>query len=156
MMHERIFQLATLIEPMDSKFFDLSSWRHMCGTPSCIAGHAAWLAMYKEPHEKVLEEARKGNDFEGHYGTMIARYNNYDAHALAADWLGLDSYQSTVLFVPSIRNLRMGMLEPDPIPLSNGVNDRAREKVSGKWAARTLRHLAATGIVDWTRVREDA
>lgn len=70
---ERLLRLADAVE--DSGSFDMTMYRHECGTPACIAGHAAALAGIDRTE-----------------GPAIAR--------AARDWLGLDEERGSELFWP--------------------------------------------------------
>lgn len=109
--------------------FDMSTYvdmhpdddKHTCGTTACIAG---WVvALFDEkglPREKALGP------------TALKKIENNDGgrgrgiHVMAAQILGLNDWDSNALFCP-----------PD------------LASISASDAAKTLRHLAVTGAVDW-------
>ena len=61
--------------------FDMGRLFHGCGTPACIAGYAAALAMDEDP--QIEDE-------------------NWDIESAASAFLGIDEYQESQLFFPHI------------------------------------------------------
>lgn len=146
---ERINKLADVIAPMGRDGFDLSRWRHPCGTPSCLAGHSAWMA-----HNQGIPYADFATAFPCLTPERVDAFNSLDTQSEGARWLGLDDMQSSLLFVPSRANLYGGLGVPH-LDLGPTADD-ARQRVTAPWAARVLRHLARTGDIEWTRLREAA
>ena len=48
MNKERIQELIDLMSVVNAKHFDIDSWAHECGSPSCVAGWATVLPSWKE------------------------------------------------------------------------------------------------------------
>ena len=85
MNKERILQLADHIEKQlhtafeDKKGFNMSTFTHMCGTPSCIAGYAAAFNLgFNDENQQVIS----------------------DVEINASHWLALDSEIAIQLFFP--------------------------------------------------------
>ena len=78
---DRLHLLADTVEK-HSKQFRMLTWTNACGTPACIAGFAAALAMDSDPREKLDE---------------------HDARIpiTAAEWLGLPEDEADELFSPA-------------------------------------------------------
>ncbi|MBN7759747.1 hypothetical protein JYP52_01245 [Nitratireductor aquibiodomus] len=94
---------------------------HECGTVCCIAG---WAAMYLQEGDQPLRE------------TPAKRELHHLPRRKAREILGLTEHQTRQLFEP--------MDHDDPAP------DLDWYSVTPKQAAKVLRHLAATSVVDWT------
>ena len=107
-----ILKLAEYMENLRPEEYDQRYSEHPrgphCGTPACIAGHAAWLAG-QWSYEGTIEDAK--------------------------EWLGITWDHANGLFdsAPYVGE----DLTPTP-----------------QDAARTLRHLAETGEVDWWRAKQ--
>ena len=76
---ERLRKLRDVIA--ESKTYDQSDYFHGCGTPACLAGHAAVLA---HGTKRYLSKC----------GRVMATLAHYDAKA----WLDLTSDQSMAMF----------------------------------------------------------
>ena len=109
MNRERVLELADWIEKLPPEDFDMTTWRHGCQSPACIAGHA--FALF-EP--KLFAN------------TIGSEYSR------AKSALGLNRRRAADLFTP------------------DGLMDRT----TNIQAARVLRHLAETGVVDWTIINQ--
>lgn len=128
MNKDRILALADLIETLpdaESSFatsgFDMRYVTHECGTPSCIAGWAAWEAQgrpefVKDPNER---------DF-------------YSIERLAAKYLGLPTTGISTLAFP--------LFYPQD---ANGQNYESYDGLTSATVAKTLRHFAETGEIRW-------
>jgi len=138
---ERMFRTADVIDGMSPAKFDLSQWKHQSEAPSCIAGHAAWLALFGVPEKDMCARERL---------EALALYRKECPRLVARNWFGLENHGDAhlVLFVPGVLNLMAGLRDPEPN--QSHRDDHARMNVSGRWAATTLRHFAYTGVVDWT------
>lgn len=85
----------------------------------------------------------------GHVSRMVNRFNDNNSNDMVAGpYLMLTAGEQAKLFMP-----HFGELFPE-------YADRAEEYtalnlVSRAWAARTIRHLAYTGRVDWQATRTD-
>ena len=101
---------------MDS-LYNQSHYTHNCDTPACIAGHAIGLKIAGQ-----LEGSDKINIKE----VVVNKGNNYTE--VAGEWLGLEEYQSDMLF------------QSDPLGTYH---------VTIYDAIETLRHLLKTEEVDW-------
>lgn len=121
--HERItFDMNEGIVITDRKF-DPDKDIATCNTSCCLAGAAVML--FNKPQalkDHIVDE--------GDFGPFIAWQV---VHAEARDVLDLDYEQSRKLFEPSF------FFKYDDL---QAYNDPA-------WAARTVRHLIETGVVDW-------
>lgn len=128
MNKERILALADLIETISDspnsfaiEGFDMRYVTHECGTPSCIAGWAAWEAQGRP--EYVQDPNVR--DF-------------YSIERQAAEYLGLptkgDNTAAFPLFYPQT---------PSGKPLES------YDGITAKTVAKTLRHFAATGEIIW-------
>lgn len=128
--------LILLADTLDAELplgatFDMRAWISMfqipgahaetiCGTVACIAGTAALLA------SDAAIAAVKHRDYPALYRVNVSQ--------VAQDWLELSGEQSADLFAPMLWNMM-------------GVEYR---NVTAQHAARVVRHLIATGEVDWT------
>jgi len=87
---DRILALADLIEkqPLTDSIaadgFYMGSYTHECGTPSCIAGWAAWESLGRPAHMKLNDE--------------------WGVSDLAAEFLGISDEQRRSLFLMSNSN----------------------------------------------------
>ena len=116
---ENILKLAETIEK--SETYDQTRFAHICGTPACIAGHAALLA---EPDgQMVAATERCGPHFKFSDGNI-----GYISQ-IAQTWLGLGDWSADELF--------------------QGWPFGEDKEVTAAQAAQVLRHLAETGEVDW-------
>ena len=133
---ENVLALADHVEGLaDSRYEDregfyMSTLKHKCGTPACIAGWAAWLSGDRGNKRR---HARWFRGLDGG-GTLRA----------AREWLGLDSvsHVSHDLFTPTAtysEGYSFQVETPD-----------AEGHITPRHAAAVLRHLAETGEVDWT------
>lgn len=77
MKKKNMIELADYIEQLDPKNFDMTTISK-CGTPACIAGHAAFLSV--------------GQD-QSKYGVIV------DAMGAAREWLGLDISDEKTFFL---------------------------------------------------------
>ena len=120
MNKNNVLKLAGVVEK--STTYDQTIYAHTCGTPACIAGHAALLAA---PHGKfVVTETRSWPRFKFPSGGDIWYVSD-----VAQVWLNLNDWWADQLF--------------QPIPLGKA------KKVTPAQAGKVLRHLAETGEVDW-------
>lgn len=109
---------ANAIEESDT--FDQGVWAHECGTPGCIAGHAAQLAGYEIVVKDVSDA---GTTVKARVPDTILEYDIPSAARVA---LGIDHATAEALF--------------------RSYDD----EYATPWrAAKVLRHLAATGNVEW-------
>lgn len=140
---ERAFQVADHVSGLSPARFNLARWCDEHGFPSCLAGHASWLALFgRDVNEMRLAELEAARENFCHLN--VGEY--------AAEWLGLSGEEASLLFIPSKR-----ALTGDTLPISNAAaradelrgGEGARLNVSSKWAANTLRGYGTTGIVDW-------
>ena len=103
-----------------------------CGTTCCIAGAAI---AFERPDYVAMNirssAALWGDDEEG---------DEVDVLDPARDLLGLTEDQADTLFIPWNCD-RSDQQEAVPAPWESSI--------SPAWAARTIRHLIATGEVDW-------
>lgn len=120
---ERILRLADKIERLRPYEFDVARWLSASGGPSCIASWAV-ATFHGDP---------KTSDDIG-----------WTAHCL----LGLDLEQARALFTPRTCDIYPDIADDDFSEI-----DAARHRITRQWAAATLRHLAATGMVDWQYAR---
>lgn len=133
---ERILAVADAIEQHTIPWlgFNMSNYKavdlvdhtgHDCGTTACIAGWANAIRLSL----KATEPARAG----------------WSEHDGAADWLGIyeDNWPSDSIS----DQLFYARNHPD---YQASDTKTCWDKISADQAVRTLRHLAATGNVDWT------
>lgn len=125
MKTDRILEIADLIEAgRDDMAFDMETYgtqNHDCGSAACIAGWAN--ARYgKTGRASAFKPVRAAALNDPHD----------NPHGYAAETLGLSAPVASSLFVPN--------------SCDEGVSIFA---VTADHAVRTLRHLAATGEVDW-------
>ena len=110
-----------------SATYDQREWTHECGTPSCIAGHAAWLTM--KPHERFL------HDLSGYIcsasGVIVEGADNR-----ARDFLSLTEDEAYTLFCGS-----PALHWPKPFATYWRAADSNREAEKAV-AVAYLRHLA--------------
>lgn len=102
----------------------LSSKTHECGTVGCIAGYAALLA-------ESEGKARKWDD----------------VRSVANQWLSAEFMETNYLFIPmsAAQEQEEGEMERSAtIPV-------LLDKVSVKRVINVLKHLLATGEVDWSK-----
>ena len=152
---DRMLKVADIIAPMRPANFNMAQWiRHECGSPSCMAGHAVWQGMFGRDVAEMLRA-----DPEDH-ATSLRTYRRFSDSASdavrfeATAYFGIDHDTAHVLFVPAIINLHQGCIEP--VWQQSLSDSHERTRISGRWAASTLRHLVDTGRVDWTRCKEAA
>ena len=93
-----------------------------CGTVACIAGYANVIAT-------------------GEKNTSFLTDVEFDS---AADWLGLDHYDADELFYA--KTITESRWEDGEIALA----PRSLSSIDATEAVAVLRHLADTGIVDWS------
>lgn len=130
---QRILALADAIEgsappPIEGLEFYMNEWAQArgCGTKGCIAGWA--LAMWApNVWQRALAE-----------GDMVHQYE--EVTATARELLGLDEFDASRLFLP-------GLYGHEQWPQLRS------SLVSNREAARTLRHLAESGWVDWSHAQ---
>lgn len=110
---------------------------NVCGTSCCLAGAAVqFFDAPKEKTEELLTEVKDNEDLED--DNYFVEYEWENIFNEAMQLLGLDHETAYALFRPD-----------------NGYGglDRFNDPA---WAARTIRHLIATGEVDWAATKEDA
>ena len=153
MNKENILKLAEYMETLRPEKYNQRYVEHppgpRCGTPSCIAGHAAFLSGLWGYTPFPIEEARywlglSSNTarplfapfpfVEGGHAAFLSGLWGYTPFPIeeARYWLGLSSNTARPLFAPF--PFVEGGLEYKPSPQD---------------AAWTLRHLAETGEVRW-------
>ncbi|THK37668.1 hypothetical protein EHS39_13620 [Ensifer sp. MPMI2T] len=120
----RILGLANIIERIPDHRFNMECWLDHRYEPSCIAGWAVW---------EMIGARRDRSD--------IMRSMSIPEEA--ARYLGVYGSAMRRLFTPIWNDLHDGAAAD-----YEAAND-ARRRISRQWAAATLRHLAATGEVDW-------
>lgn len=126
MKKERILALADLIERQphttleENHGFYMGNWTHNCGTPSCIAGWAAYASV-----DGILEN--------------MPGYGGY--HEVGMDFLGICRKQADALFEPDLLSEEEKEEEVDPTEIWGFITPAQ--------AAATLRRLAETGNVKW-------
>lgn len=125
-----VFNMSSGLVVTNVSTFDRSKPTE-CQTSCCIAGAA--VQFFGDMEQMSNSAALRSGDAE----TGAKELSWYEVSDQAADLLGLSAGDDRALFVPS---LRFGGDLPD-------YNDPA-------WAARTIRHLIATGEVDWNATRE--
>lgn len=129
---ERILAVADAIENNTIQHLDFNL-RFMtepqangCGSLACVAGYT--LAIKNGEFKAIREN-----------GSSAA----FDAAAVeAGDWLGLSKTEREMLFFPDSHG---GPYDTGWFDCMYDLEDVPKEQ-----AVRTLRHLAATGEVDWT------
>ena len=84
---ENILKLANLIE--FSETYDQTCFKHLCGTPACIAGHAVILAGGRLSPSSY----DNGLCLDQHGGRSHAR-------VVAKEWMGLNERQANDAFDP--------------------------------------------------------
>lgn len=118
------FNMGTYHHDLASDFGPMeTNVGHQCGTVACIAG---WASMFlREDGTGLLQRPRREID--------IPAFDDLGAHLL-----GLDENQANSLF------------EPMNYEFENADIDWGQ--ITPAQAAKVLRHLAATGEVDWSIV----
>jgi hypothetical protein len=88
----------------------------------------------------------------GHIEHRLTGRHSDDEHAghVAGDWLLLTATEKWRLFMPSIFDLFPELMTGDS---PGSLDGKDLSKVSRLWAARTMRHLAYTGKIDWAATR---
>lgn len=127
--HERIeFDMSTGITTVLRKKYDPKApEQNVCATSCCIAGAATQFFATK----KSLKELMFGDNVEWD-SAHVAKTNWRPVRRAAMDLLGLDETQADRLFTPDA--FWYGYLSEYSDP---------------QWAARTIRNLLKTGVVDW-------
>jgi hypothetical protein len=152
---DRMFKVANAIQPLGGGQFDMSQWtRWECGSPSCMAGHAVWIEMFNRDVIEMLKEDDFLDALKAYRRVTDCGFGTHVKERAQA-FFGIDPDTAQVLFVPAHCNLHMGRTEPvwhDQC----ADDDVVRQRITGRWAANTLRHLAVEGVVDWTRMKEPA
>lgn len=128
---ERLHTLADHIENgITDAEFNLGDWggEGACGTVGCIAGHAAMMSVAESGGEiiwcSVPPPPRRKMDASW-------------VQSEAARWLGLPGEVAAALFVPHETRLGdQGIDNPYELPRRD--------------VAAVIRHLASTGLVDWS------
>lgn len=89
----------------------------------------------------------------GHVSRHMVRRDQEDStmSSAAASWLLLTTDEEAKLFMPTMEEVYPEALQASPPP---GDIPLMPSKVSRAWAARTIRHLAYTGRVDWRATRQ--
>ena len=105
--------------------YDQRTWTHECGTPACIAGWAAWLAMGAQPGEGIQEHAR-------------IRSGCWEIREVARVSLGLGKEEAGEMFMPE--------------PWVGWFATHGYRAPEAADAARMLEWYTYTGEVDWDRV----
>ena len=125
---ERILELAGHIED-EATTFDMSKYwfggchaRNICESASCLAGHAV---VYFGDTDLLKQSALMN------LGQSLFAFANW-THDFAAELLGLGKEQAHDLFIP----------DEDMFDYT---------EITQQEAAKVLRHLAATGKVDWAK-----
>lgn len=118
----------------DLEGFNLNQWTHSCGTPSCIAGYAGWF-MFGKP-EIVLNEYYKVNVS---WTDIAEKFFGLEGMTADRKYMGETETVSLArkLCVPSV-------FDPEVIDCGADVYN-----FKAKQVAKVLRHLAATGEVDY-------
>jgi hypothetical protein len=98
---------------------------HNCGTSACIAGWANAIRLRLSQNTHIV--------------------NGWCEHDEAANWLGIEAY-SGFGYDSTADQLFYARNHPD---YGNGA-EACWSTIPAAQAVRTLRHLAATGNVDWT------
>ena len=131
MNRENVLKLADVVER--SETFDMIVYWQVrphdarrCGTPACIAGHAA--ALFFEEHGRYVQRHPDGGIYASH------------TEQTAALFLGIngDRGQQIELFCPRYEDASC-----DAFPSEPGW-------ISADRAAAVLRHFAETGEIDWS------
>ena len=105
-----------------STAFDQTTWSH-CNTPACIGGHTVFEL---DPGFDHFNAGWTGAYFSKRENVLV----KVDIETEAGQLLGLGSLQGSLLF--------------DGSPF-------AHSKISNMGAAKVLRHLAETDVVDWEK-----
>ena len=125
---ENINKLIDHLESIPEVEYNQKWYTHGCGTPACIAGHAAYLSTNKT--------FRRMNKFL--VGTEIRTMNKFlagtEIGVLAKKWLDIPLYKSN------------GMFEAFPI----GTD----EEITKQDAINMLKNLIETGEVVWRKENE--
>lgn len=102
-----------------------------CKTVCCLAGAA--VQFYNEP-QKILERAIEETHpkYGKQYGKADRQLPWSDVSDEAKHVLGLDNLTAATLFFPPAWS-----------------DDTGESSITPAWAARVVRHLIATGVVDW-------
>ena len=79
---ENINKLISHMESIEDREYSQRTYTHDCGTPACIAGHAAHLS--PEKTFRMMNKALAGNDI----GLVAER------------WLDVSSYHALIMFKP--------------------------------------------------------
>lgn len=100
--------------------YDYATCEHECGTAGCVAGHAYFLFEGELAFRNLVEAMYTGRPFD-------------DIHITAENWLGVNPSQAHELFLLACQT----------------STEIGFDTITPEWAASTLRHLAATGRVEW-------
>lgn len=128
MNKDNILRLADIIEAQphtsvdEAQGFNMEGYIHHCGTPSCIAGFAAFESLKETTNdeEKIIKTLR-----------LLERYNVNELWNLAIKWLGFsEEVEIYELFHPRC--------------------SYQWHNITPQEAAKVLRHFAETGEIDWT------
>ena len=141
MNKERILELAGFLDTLDPNKFDMGTFGYEdseYGTVACIAGWtvARWLP-------SVFDYWQHPEDSIGETPDTILKS--------AKDLLGLTTKQADALFIPS-NVFRFDDREKDNLHSLTWYAWKYEtdiSRVTSRQAAKVLRHLADTGIVDW-------
>ena len=139
MNRENVLRLADAIETSDD--FTMNVYWHMwplgdsdCGTPACLAGHAA--ALYHRDHGGYVDSRPCATT---HLGV-----HHFSTERTAAVFLGIDGN----------RELQGELFRPERDDARHFAAADAPDGITGSRAAAVLRHFAATGEVDWAVGRD--
>ncbi|WP_234842347.1 hypothetical protein [Sinorhizobium meliloti] len=126
----RLLDLASYIEqlPPDHRF-DMECWLDDSYRPSCIATWALWRMLGDLPEGRKIDWLRCCPSLPEAAGQYLCV-------------LGDDLRQ---LFMPLCGDI----MDSPPSRSTSEATIITRHNISKEWAASTLRHLAATGKVDW-------
>lgn len=108
-----------------------------CGSACCIAGAAISLGA----PEVIADKLR-----EGEHNVLGESLINVQIWHNARNLLGLTSFQADMLFAPF--DIEIDELEDEDTRLPQA------DEITAKWAARTIRHLIASGEVNWGATEE--
>lgn len=102
--------------------------KHGCGTTACVAG-AAICFNNPEMFTAYLN------------GSLRVNGQPFMVDEAARDALGLDQEQAVALFFGRVQGVDQ--------PATASISDGGFGVIGAPWAARCIRRLIATGIVDW-------
>lgn len=123
---DNMLRLADYLETVPPEEFAMFEWG--CGTTACIGGHA----------ERLFERPENLAEVLGFPDTGPPYLHGILSQLFYPDTLNCPELRDDVLY-----NHLWGRMESDPGPT-----------ITPKQAARVVRHLANTGVVDWTLSRD--